>query len=163
MRRAGQRVVPASQQDNPRAKKTEIPPSFSLPAGFRSGDEQLMVMATVAEVRDNDATFHWDGWGLRDEGLRRAFSMQTCCGCHCGDTGTAFFHIAPAAADNEATLSKFLRTDGSRWRPKDPSNGRTFLSSEVEDRKQLFENLLNPKLTHRALDQIRGARKGRVH
>ena len=160
---AGQRVVPASQQDNPRAKKTEIPPSFSLPAGFRSGDEQLMVMTTVAEVRDNDATFHWDGWGLQDEGLRRAFSMQTCCGCHCGDTGTAFFHIAPAAADNEATLSKFLRTDGSRWRPKDPSNGRTFLSSEVEDRKQLFENLLNPKLTHRALDQIRGARKGRVH
>jgi hypothetical protein len=160
---AEQRVVPASQQENPRAKKTEIPPSFSLPVNFRSEGEPLLVGTTVAEVRDNDATFHWDGWGLRDEELRRAFSMQTCCGCHCGDTSSAFFHIAPASAESEATLSKFLRTDGSRWRPKDPSNGRTFLSSEIDDRKQLFENLLNPSMTHRALDQIRGARKGRVH
>ena len=160
---AEQRVAPVSQRDNPRAAKTEIPPSFTLPPNFVSAGKSLPVKTHVAQVRDNDATFHWDGWGLRDEGLRRAFSMQTCCGCHCGDTSSTFFHIAPASAESEATLSKFLRTDGSRWRPKDPSNGRSFLSSEIEDRKQLFANLLNPSMTRKALDQIRGTRAARVH
>ncbi|MEK7951344.1 hypothetical protein [Luteolibacter soli] len=151
---AKQRVPRESEIDNPRAAKTEIPASFPLPASFQ---------ATIARVPDNDASFHWDGWGMRDEGLRRAFSMQTCCGCHCGDTSTAFFHIAPTPAETEATLSKFMRTDGSRWRPKDPSNGRGFLSSEMEDRKMLLERVLKPNPTNRELNRIREVRNGRFH
>ncbi|MCW1926132.1 hypothetical protein OKA05_26475 [Luteolibacter arcticus] len=150
---AKQRVAPASQSENPRAAKTEIPPSFSFPGAG----------TTVARVLNNDPDFHWDGWGLRDGELRRAFSMQTCCGCHCGDTSTAFFHIAPASSESEATLSKFLRTDGSRWRPKDPANGRGFLSSEMEDRKKLLESVLDQTLGNRQLKQLREIRNGRFH
>ncbi len=140
-----------------------IPASFSLPAFFNDGAKPVPVTAIVATVPDNDAAFHWDGWGMRDSALRRAFSMQTCCGCHCGDTSTRFFHIEPRAENAEAGLSKFLRTDGSRWRPKDPADRGGFLSSEMEDRKQLYHKLLNPDLSLREIHRIRGSRQGRVH
>ena len=140
-----------------------IPASFSLPTFFNDGAKPVPVTAIVATVPDNDAAFHWDGWGMRDSALRRAFSMQTCCGCHCGDTSTRFFHIEPRPENAEAGLSKFLRTDGSRWRPKDPADRGGFLSSEMEDRKQLYHKLLNPDLSLREIHRIRGSRQGRVH
>ena len=143
--------------------KEIIPASFTLPVSFSDRGKQVPVTAHVATVPGNDPAFHWDGWGMRDSALRRAFSMQTCCGCHCGDTSTRFFHIEPRPENAEAGLSKFLRTDGSRWRPKDPADRGSFLSSEMEDRKQLFHTLLNPDLSHREIQRIRGSRQGRVH
>ena len=95
---------------------------------------------------DNDVATHTDG-------------MAT----HCGDTSTRFFHIEPRPENAEAGLSKFLRTDGSRWRPKDPADRGGFLSSEMEDRKQLYHKLLNPDLSLREIHRIRGSRQGRVH
>lgn len=158
-----QRVAPASQRDNPRAAKTEIPASFPLPPFFGSGSDSRPLLAVVAKVPDNDANFHWDGWGLRDDQMRRAFSMQTCCGCHCGDTSTRFFHVEPRSLTAEAGLSKYLRTDGSRWRSRDPASRTSFLSAEIEDRKRLYQGLLNPGLPLREIKRIRGSRIGRVH
>ena len=31
--------------------------------------------------------------------------MQTCCGCHCGDTQTQFFHIEPRGVGEQAKIS----------------------------------------------------------
>ena len=36
------------------------------------------------------------------------FSLQTCSGCHAGETQTAFTHINPVFFGNEARLSGFL-------------------------------------------------------
>jgi hypothetical protein len=148
----------AQQEDLP---VPPIPSAFALPSGTRS--DGLPVTAVVSPVPENNADYHWDGWGLNNGELRRSFSMQTCCGCHCGDTNTAFFHISPREVGTPAALSRFLRTDGKRWRARDPGNRRSFLSSEMEDRKQLFESILNPNLRSRDLKKILERRIGRGH
>src|SRR5690606_985921 len=53
--------------------------------------------------------FSWRVLGV-SESLRRAFSVQTCNGCHGGDTQTlAFQHIAPLDAPGlSARVSRFL-------------------------------------------------------
>jgi hypothetical protein len=53
--------------------------------------------------------FSWPVLGVSDR-LRRAFSVQTCNGCHGGDTPSLpFRHIGPGASSrSEARLSRFL-------------------------------------------------------
>ncbi len=156
----GKESTPALARD--RVGST-LPHSFPLPDRLRVRGELLPVAAVVAPVPDNDAKFHWDGYALHNTRLRRAFSTQTCCGCHCGDTNTEFFHVAPRAEGEAAALSKFLRTDGSRWRPKDPDQGSGFASNEIEDRVQLFEAALNPRLRISDVERLRSTRAGRAH
>lgn len=166
-----QRVAPKEVQEQfartnkeiPDSLKTEIPVSFALPESFTVDKKSRPANGFVASVVNNDKQFHWDGWGLRDNGLRRAFSVQTCCGCHCGDTGTEFFHVAPRGVNETAPLSKFLRTDGSKLRLKDPANRKGFESTEMEDRKQLYIDLLSPGLSRLEIKRLTGQRKGKVH
>ena len=165
-----QRVAPKEVRDRfqpgqeiPASLKTEIPTAFALPLNFGSGRDARRVSGFVATVVNNDKKFHWEGWGLRDEALRRNFSVQTCCGCHCGDTGTEFFHVAPRRVDELAPVSKFLRTDGSKLRLKDAANGRSFESSEIEDRKLLYLDVLSPGLSRAEIKRLTGARAGFVH
>jgi hypothetical protein len=70
----------------------------SLPEELRAG---------AAEI--SSADFSWRVLGVND-GLRQAFSVQTCNGCHGGDTATLpFRHIAADASPNRpARLSRFL-------------------------------------------------------
>jgi hypothetical protein len=70
----------------------------TLPANLRAG-------SAVIDTRD----FSWDVLGV-SERLRRAFSVQTCNGCHGGDTlSLPFRHIAPSASLRDpAELSRFL-------------------------------------------------------
>jgi hypothetical protein len=151
-------ILLARQEDLP---VPPIPSAFELPRGARANG--LPVTAVVSPVAENNANYHWDGWGLNNAELRRSFSMQTCCGCHCGDTNTPFFHIAPRQAGQPATISQYLRTNGKRWRVRDPGNKRSLLSTEMEDRKRLFESILNPDLRHREIQKIRERRSGREH
>lgn len=90
---------------------------------------------------------HWDGRGMNDEILRREISVQSCCGCHCGDTNTSFYHVAPRDAGEAAQLSTFLRTDGRSWSLTDPASKHRLRSSEMEDRKEFFANLLDPSMS----------------
>jgi hypothetical protein len=154
-------ISPAVARDDP-GNRT-VPNAFALPADVRVRGKQVPVVAHVAPVPDNNDQYHWDGWGLADPELRRAFSMQTCCGCHCGDTNTAFFHVGPRQAGEEAPLSKFLRTVGTRWRAKDPDNGRHQPSSEMQFRAQLFEAALSPDLTLTEVRKLREGRAGTAH
>lgn len=61
-----------------------------------------------------DDLFFW----LKDAGLkestRGAFARATCNGCHGGETGTRFLHIAPRLAVEPAKLSRFLIGDTIR-------------------------------------------------
>lgn len=55
---------------------------------------------------------------------RHQFSLNTCDGCHTGDTATAFFHVDPTAMP--ATLSNFLTgggTGGTLWSVADTQFG----------------------------------------
>ena len=74
-----------------------------LPAPLRAGAAQLPT-----------ADFSWPVLGV-SESLRRAFSAQTCNGCHGGDSATLpFQHIAPGASPaSRARLSRFLYDPGA--------------------------------------------------
>lgn len=70
----------------------------SLPDAWRAGAAEL-----------SDPSFSWPVLGV-SERLRQTFSVQTCNGCHGGDTATLpFRHIEPSAsAAGPARLSRFL-------------------------------------------------------
>lgn len=46
-----------------------------------------------------------------DEALRHSFSMQTCNGCHSGETGAGFTHIKPRLRGVPSKMSAFLKSD----------------------------------------------------
>jgi hypothetical protein len=55
--------------------------------------------------------FFWDGplpTGTIPGEVRHRFSLNTCNGCHAGETGTPFTHIFPRAFGQPAALSDFL-------------------------------------------------------
>lgn len=57
---------------------------------------------------------HWDGGPsmtsafINSDQARHVFSLNTCSGCHGGETQTRFTHIAPSSFGVEAALSGFL-------------------------------------------------------
>jgi hypothetical protein len=73
------------------------------------------------------ANFFWDGPGPAGSSLptevRHKFSLNTCNGCHAGETGTPFTHVFPRAAGQEAALSDFLT--GKNMPKIDPADGHT--------------------------------------
>jgi hypothetical protein len=77
--------------------------AVSLPEAWRAGAAELA-----------DANFSWPVLGV-SERLRQAFSIQTCNGCHGGDTASLpFRHIGPGgAASRPARLSRFLYDPGA--------------------------------------------------
>jgi hypothetical protein len=59
--------------------------------------------------------FHWDGdptagspAQIIDDNTRHVFSLNTCSGCHGGETQTFFTHVSPAPFGTQAGLSQFL-------------------------------------------------------
>ena len=76
--------------------------------------EQHLVPETFSGVRFLGAAsrvpedFFWRAPGASAE-ARHKFSLNTCSGCHAGETGTEFTHVAPRAAGQAAVLSAFLR------------------------------------------------------
>ncbi len=81
-----------------------VPFSF-LGAPFRGGNAMV------------DFSTAWTAFGAnstspQDVCARHAFSLNTCNGCHAGDTGTVFTHIDPSASV-PVTLSSFLTGGGA--------------------------------------------------
>jgi hypothetical protein len=65
--------------------------------------------------------FHWDGTDstnkptfIKSDNARSEFSLQTCNGCHAGETQTGFTHVDPVFFGTEATLSGFLSGKAGR-------------------------------------------------
>ncbi|NMO18010.1 hypothetical protein HPC49_14810 [Pyxidicoccus fallax] len=50
----------------------------------------------------------WRAPGVSNE-ARHKFSMNTCSGCHAGETQTEFVHVAPRSAGRTAALSPYLK------------------------------------------------------
>ena len=129
----------------------------TLPETIFVSREQLSVVGFASVVKDEKT--HWDGWGMGNDALRRDISMQSCCGCHCGDTNTKFYHIAPRAEGAKAVISQFLRTDGSSWSLKDPASLKSMRSHEMEDRERFFASILDPNMSVLEKRKIRESRQ----
>lgn len=107
-----------------------------------AGDPRTIVQAKVASVPQDNPDYHWDGPQV-DRKTRRAYSLQTCVGCHAGDTNTPFFHIAPRKKGEASKLSRFLQTDGSEFTIVDPAHPDWKIpSNEIETRRKALETIL---------------------
>ncbi|WP_263436629.1 CARDB domain-containing protein [Stigmatella hybrida] len=62
----------------------------------------------AAGVRVPDETFFWRAPSVSVE-ARHKFSLNTCSGCHAGETKTDFTHILPRAAGQASNLSLYMR------------------------------------------------------
>ncbi len=73
------------------------------------------------------AGFFWDGPAPAASSIptpiRHKFSLNTCNGCHAGETGTPFTHVFPRSPGQEASLSDFLT--GKNMPKLDPADGVT--------------------------------------
>lgn len=80
----------------------------------------------------------WDAPGITSAEARRRFSLNTCDGCHGGETFTAFFHVFPRVAGVQSQLSGFLT--GTKVR--DPVTGEEHSYAELSRRRQLLERVV---------------------
>jgi hypothetical protein len=90
---------------------TDIVPSTWQGAPFVGGACRVLGAATG----QSPAAYHWDGTSsanastfITDDNARFNYSLQSCSGCHAGETQTAFTHINPAFFGRQAGLSGFL-------------------------------------------------------
>ncbi len=82
---------------------------------FLAGATRVNGNPTGKPTGNQAAVYHWDGTGsgnastfIMSDNTRFNFSLQTCSGCHSGETQTAFTQINPAFYGREARLSGFL-------------------------------------------------------
>ena len=83
----------------------------TVPLMWRSpGKPQVPFLGGVAPMPTQN--FFWDGPAPAASSIpnevRHKFSLNTCNGCHAGETRTAFIHVSPRAAGQKASLSDFL-------------------------------------------------------
>lgn len=84
--------------------------------------------------------FFWEGDGSSPSDDRHDFSLNTCNGCHGGETDTMFMHLTWVAPGTEPTRSGFL-TGILVQDPLDPAEVRTF--NDLERRRQDLQNLID--------------------
>ena len=137
--------------------------NMNFPTSISLGGKTIQTVAMAAPVPENNADYHWDAYAMSDRELRRTFSMQTCCGCHCGDTKTQFFHITPRPAGKEAVVSAYMKMGGEKATVQDPGSKRKVTLQEMDERQLVFESLLNPGLSSTKVRRIREARLARAH
>jgi len=84
--------------------------------------------------------FHWNGTDstnkktfIKSDNARSDFSLQTCNGCHAGETQTGFTHVDPVFFGTEATLSGFLTGKAGRGGAIDFDNDSTNGKMAVKD------------------------------
>ncbi|HKP62745.1 MAG TPA: hypothetical protein VJV78_38680 [Polyangiales bacterium] len=78
---------------------------------------------------------YWQAPDISDPELRHKFSLNTCDGCHGGETFTSFFHVLPRPEGLQSRLSSFLT--GSVV--QDPETGIDRSYNELARRRQLLE------------------------
>ena len=84
--------------------------------------------------------YHWDGTKtkgtptfIRNNAARHVFSLNTCSGCHAGETQTNFTHVDAVFFGREATLSGFVSGKAGQGGAVDFDNNANNDSMMVED------------------------------
>jgi hypothetical protein len=134
-----------------------------LPTTIEVGGQVEPLLAARALIPANEPMFCWDFGRTVQPDPRRLFSLNTCNGCHAGETGCKTgLHVHPRAAGQEALLSEFLRAGEKGLRLDDPAaRGTKVEYQEMEDRIAIFAALLEPRERAR-LDALRDVLRTRL-
>ena len=135
----------------------ELPLTLPTPRG------SVPLLAATAIIPAKEPDFHWEIGPLVSHEARRIYSLNTCNGCHAGETGCRDgLHVHPRAAGAVARLSEFLRTDQQPLRVADPALPAEKVEfREMEDRAAIFAALLETKERDRLAD-LREVLRGRL-
>ena len=82
----------------------------------------------------------WDAPGINNPEARHKFSLNTCNGCHGGETNVFFLQVQPREAGQASVLSSFLT--GATVR--DPVTGQPRRLAELARRRTLLESIVCP-------------------
>jgi hypothetical protein len=105
--------------------ETHIIPDFFEDAPFLAG----------AVFNNIDA---WDAPGITNPEARHKFSLNTCNGCHGGETQTSFLHVNPRLPGEQSALSAFMTGETVF----DPFTGVERRLNELARRRQLLERVV---------------------
>ncbi len=98
--------------------------------------------STAHSIVQEDQDTMWNGRAVRSQ-LRRHISMNSCIGCHGGETGTSGFHLAPPVHSSLPTLvSSFLANQDTKNRQKSNSKIKAFNKSGELARRLKIQKLL---------------------
>ena len=84
----------------------------------------------------------WFAAGVNNPEARHKFSLNTCNGCHGGETQTAFLQIFPRSFGQSSQLSNFLT--GAGGPVFDPITGEPRQFAELSRRRQLLQAMVCP-------------------
>jgi hypothetical protein len=134
----------------------------NLPVALPDRSRTMPLLAASAVIPPKTPDFHWDGGTGVSRDARRIFSLNTCTGCHAGETGCGDgLHIHPRAEGEAARTSDFLRV-GAPLRVADPGgHGSMVEYREMEDRAEILAALLESKDRTR-LNALRDVLRGRL-
>jgi hypothetical protein len=80
----------------------------------------------------------WTAPGINNPEARHKLSLNTCNGCHGGETNTGFLHVEPRRAGEASVLSAFMTGETVR----DPFTGATRRMAELSRRRKLLESVV---------------------
>jgi hypothetical protein len=94
----------------------------------------------LAGAADTPPAFFWRGppGAIPNNDARHKFSLNTCNGCHAGETGTPFTHVFPRSSGVQAGLSGFL----TGVTVPDPVSGVSRSFNDLARRKADLESLV---------------------
>lgn len=117
-----------------------VPNQFPAGTPFLSGSS-FNPAFLAGSPAPGPANFFWNGSAvINSNELRHKFSLNTCNGCHGGETHTNLFtHIMPRPAGNPAGLSGFM----TGINLNDPISGVPRSFDELDRRAQDLDNLVN--------------------
>ena len=138
----------------------------NLPASLPGRRESVPLIAASATTPPEEPGFHWDAGRSVSREARRIFSLNTCTGCHAGETGCPDgLHIHTRSRGEESLTSDFLRI-GAPLRVNDPAvRGSKIEFREMEDRAAIMAALIETRDRARlaALRDVLRARLRRTH
>jgi hypothetical protein len=134
-----------------------------LPQTLGDRKRPMQLAAARAVIPADEVNFHWDLGPKVSREARRIMSLNTCNGCHAGETGCRDgVHVHSRNAWETAQLSDFLRTDNKPLRLSDPAEqGAKIEYHEMADRAAILAALVEPK-ERKQLDELRDVLRTRL-
>jgi hypothetical protein len=136
-----------------------------IPAALQLRNETAPVLGGNAIIPAENPAFQWNPKQGVPAVVRRVFSLNTCTGCHAGETDCAGLHVSPRPEGSFAVLSSFLRMDGQPLHAFDKASAQKVEFREMEERAAIFAALLDRTDTKRMEDlrSVLRERIGRSH
>ena len=132
-----------------------------VPQSLKLRNEVIPVLGGNAIIPADKPDFRWDLHNGVAGPVRRIFSLNTCTGCHAGETACTGLHVSPRAEGGAAVLSSFLRMDGIPLHTYDKVSAQKVAFNEMGERAEIFAALMD-RTDRKRMDDLRNVLRERI-